>query len=413
VSRRRSTMADVARLAGVSIGTVSNVLNGTAKIRPKTREKVEAAIRDLSFRPNVLARSLTMKSRPAAARSVALDTPRLIVAGHVSVDYTAMLSVLPHRSDRVTGRSIEKSLGGPAANTAVFAAALGDRFPLAVELISAIGDDADSDWALSELTLKNVDTIAIRRQPGQRLARCIVLVEQNGSRTVINEPFVLYDSDLAPYVGKQTEERRCLHVGGFHIRELMKTVLAIGSQGAMLSFQATGLPKSWQTAARLAELMAFFDVVFVNRDVAQEATGCRGGPAQLIEASVALTRSSSPKGIVVLTLGEDGVLLVLPDGDAPVHMPGLPAKVVDTTGAGDAFAGAFLAVWLSGGEVVEAARYGNAAGALIVSVEGAQGAIPTAASLAEMLSMAGPRPGERAATRRVRPSRIGARLARL
>ncbi|HZT19891.1 MAG TPA: PfkB family carbohydrate kinase, partial [Dongiaceae bacterium] len=128
---------------------------------------------------------------------------------------------------------------------------------------------------------------------------------------------------------------------------------------------------------------------FLNRDVAQESTGCRGGPAQLIEATVALIRSASPRGIVVLTLGEQGVLLVLPGRDAPVHVPGLPARVVDTTGAGDAFAGAFLAVWLNGGDVVEAARYGNAAGALIVSVEGAQGAIPTAASLAEMLGKAG------------------------
>src|SRR5262249_60034129 len=100
------------------------------------------------------------------------------------------------------------------------------------------------------------------------------------------------DPDPPPYVGKQAAERRGLHVGGFHVRELMKTVVAIGSQGAMLSFQATGLPMAWQTAARLAEIIARFDVVFLNRDVAQDATGCRGGPAQLIEAAVTLIQAA-------------------------------------------------------------------------------------------------------------------------
>ena len=62
-------MVDVARLAHVSVGTVSNVLNDTVVVRPETREKVEAAIRTLSFQPNTLARSLISSTRPATAQS--------------------------------------------------------------------------------------------------------------------------------------------------------------------------------------------------------------------------------------------------------------------------------------------------------------------------------------------------------
>jgi sugar/nucleoside kinase (ribokinase family) len=372
----------------VSTGTVSHVLNGTASVRPDTRDRVEAAIRELSFRPNALARSLIARARPTDQTLSDAAAPRLITVGYTSVDYTARINVLPHRDDRVTALGIEKSLGGPAANVAVVAAGLADRFPVAVELVTAIGDDADSDWALAELSFKHVDTIAIRRRPGQRLSRCIVLVEPNGSRTIINEPFELQESDLARYLGQSTPgARRCLHIEGFQIPRMLDSMLTIGRSGWLTSLQTTGLPQYWRASARLAQLIAQFDLVFLNRDVAREATDCRGGSKQLIEATLALVAGTPAKGTVILTLGEDGALLLPPDG-TPIAVPAPQIDVVDTTGAGDAFAGAFLAVWLGTGDATLAARYGTAAGSLIVSVEGAQGANPSAANLEAL--MAGP-----------------------
>ena len=384
--RRRVTITDVARLAGVSTGTVSNVLNGTASVRPDKRERVEAAIRELSFRPNELARSLIARNRASDPKRKDPATPRLIAVGYTSVDYTARINVLPHRDDRVTALGIEKSLGGPAANVAVIAAGLGDRFPLAVELVTAIGDDADSDWALAELSLKHVDTIAIRRRPGQRLSRCIILVEPNGSRTIINEPFELQESDLVRYLGPSAPSaRRCVHIEGFQIPQMLESMLAIGRSDWLSSLQTTGLPQSWRTAEQLALLIGQFDLVFLNRDVARDATECRGGTKQLIDATLALVAGAQPRGTVILTLGEDGVLLI-PLGGSPIAVPAPQIEVVDTTGAGDAFAGAFLAVWLNTEDAVVAARYGTAAGSLMVSVEGAQGATPSAAILEGLMA---------------------------
>ncbi|MGH3734118.1 MAG: LacI family DNA-binding transcriptional regulator [Micromonosporaceae bacterium] len=54
----RATLKDVAKLAGVSIKTVSNVINGYAHLRPETKAKVERAIKQLNYRPNVTARNL-------------------------------------------------------------------------------------------------------------------------------------------------------------------------------------------------------------------------------------------------------------------------------------------------------------------------------------------------------------------
>lgn len=383
---RRVTIADVARRAGVSVGTVSNVLNGTAAVRPDTRDRVEAAIRELGFRPNELARSLPGRSRTLIAKPDGGEAPRLITVGYTSVDYTARVAVLPHRDDRITALGIEKSLGGPAANVAVAAAGLSDRFPIRVELVTAIGDDDDSDWALAELLNKGVDTIAIRRRPGQRLSRCIVLVEPNGSRTIINEPFDLQEADLARYLGRTPPgAARCLHIEGFQIPRMLDSVLAIGTSGWLTSLQTTGLPAEWRAGPALQRLIGQFDLIFLNRDAAREGTDCRGSTKQLVEATLALVAAVPQRGLVVLTLGEQGAMLIPADGP-PLSVPAAEVEVVDTTGAGDAFAGAFLAVWLQTRNAEAAARYGTAAGSLTVSVEGAQGATPTAAVLEALIA---------------------------
>jgi DNA-binding LacI/PurR family transcriptional regulator len=57
-TKKMATIVDVAKLSGVSVGTVSNVLNGTAKVSHTTKQKVEEAIEALNFRPNDMARSL-------------------------------------------------------------------------------------------------------------------------------------------------------------------------------------------------------------------------------------------------------------------------------------------------------------------------------------------------------------------
>ncbi|MBC7960086.1 MAG: LacI family DNA-binding transcriptional regulator, partial [Vallitaleaceae bacterium] len=55
---KKSTMLDVAKKAGVTIGTVSHVINGTAPITDKTKNKVHKAINELNYKPNAMARGL-------------------------------------------------------------------------------------------------------------------------------------------------------------------------------------------------------------------------------------------------------------------------------------------------------------------------------------------------------------------
>ena len=113
------TMHEVAARAGVSIKTVSNVVNGYQYIRPATKERVEAAIADLGYQVNISARNL----RRGRTGIIGLAVPEL------SLPYFAELadSVIraaeargpdrPHRADRVRARARARACSPASAGT--------------------------------------------------------------------------------------------------------------------------------------------------------------------------------------------------------------------------------------------------------------------------------------------------------
>jgi sugar/nucleoside kinase (ribokinase family) len=80
-------------------------------------------------------------------------------------------------------------------------------------------------------------------------------------------------------------------------------------------------------------------------------------------------------GEVVLKLGGDGCLVAGPDARSPCRIPAAPAEVVDLTGAGDAFGGAYAAARLSGLDPIAAGRRGAVAAAMVIECAGAAAAL--------------------------------------
>jgi transcriptional regulator with XRE-family HTH domain len=183
---RRPTLRDVAQLAGVSIGTASNVLTGRRVVAPETRRAVEKAVATLDYRPDVSARALISR-RARNAPPPPPDRPRLLCVGYLCADHLARVPALPRRGERTVAASVEKMLGGRAANVAVTAAGLGGEIATAVQLLTVTGDDADSDWAAALLAARRVALAPASRQPGARLSRALVLIEHDGERAIVNE----------------------------------------------------------------------------------------------------------------------------------------------------------------------------------------------------------------------------------
>ncbi|MFB2551776.1 carbohydrate kinase family protein [Ensifer soli] len=374
MQRKRPTIADVAEAAGVSIGTVSNYINGTATVRDTTRERIERAISSLMYRPSAFARSLSGQApkRPANAENV----PRLLVAGRVSVDFLCRVNVLPHRDDRITARHIEKALGGPGANLAVAAAGVGAPLSLNVELATAVGEDAESDWALGALSKLGVHTLPVRRTPNNRLSQAIVLIELNGSRTIISEPFELEDVDLTAHLDITPQERpACLHIEGFHYESMLGAIDRFHEAGWKVSLHSAGLPASVRKPDIFLDMVKRIDLTFINDVAIREIFDFRTPLSTMIDQVRDRLSKVRGRGDVVVTLGEFGAVVFPRSGGPQIEVPALPVNRLDATGAGDSFAGIFLCFWLHGASLEEAARCAAIGGSLTTTVEGAQGHI--------------------------------------
>lgn len=372
---RGPSLAAVARAAGVALGTVSNVLNRPDRVREQTRARVYSAMREVGYSPArvIYPTELGTDDPPATSGSGDMALPLLVSAGYISVDYIAQVGVMPHRDDRITAECIHKELGGPAANVAVAAAALGRPFGLRVELATAVGQDMDSRWALEKLAERGVRACALRDPLRDRLSRCIVLVEADGRRTKINEPLQLHEDDLfAHLLSEPRHGRRHLHVEGYQIDHARALLPAVREAGWTVSIHDTGLPDACRDAAGLERLVADFDLVFLNRRTTEAMLGHRGGTEALTAALVARSWAAARHGDLIVTLGAEGAVAFSEDGGVTRVSPP-EVDVVDGTGAGDCLVGVYLAHWLHGICADEALGPAVTAASLSTTRRGAQG----------------------------------------
>ncbi len=128
----------------------------------------------------------------------------------------------------------------------------------------------------------------------------------------------------------------------------------------------------------VAEAMRVSSHVIVSEEFAGSYTGCR----HVAEMLTALR--SDPEQVVIITRGEKGCVGLSRAGD--FALPAFPVDVVDTTGCGDTFHGAFALALARGQAVVRAARFASGAAALCATQLGGRAGIPTAAQLEQFLN---------------------------
>jgi sugar/nucleoside kinase (ribokinase family) len=258
--------------------------------------------------------------------------------------------------------SLETSLGGNGANTACALAKLG----VPSRLLGMLGPDTFGETCRQRLIDCRVDTSALVNGLSPT-ATSIVLVKSTGERTFLHRPGVsrdvfadgLHFGDISGFSHYHLANIFSLT----HLRPIAPQVLAHA--------RALGLGTSLDTASdamglwmeTLAPCLPWLDILFVNEDEAEKLSGSRDPSAN---ADFFLTRGVRT---FVMKLGPKGCAVYTPT--IACHVPGFPVQAVDTTGAGDCFAGAFLASRQRGLSWEHSARVANAVGALIVEQVGA------------------------------------------
>jgi sugar/nucleoside kinase (ribokinase family) len=256
--------------------------------------------------------------------------------------------------------------GGSASNQAVALAAAGAQ----VHLVGVVGDDELGRAAARALASSGVEA-HLRLCPGRQTGVVVALVDAMGQRSMLTDrgaTLGLEEQDLGPSL---LAAGRHLHLSGY---ELLDEATRPAARAALEAAAAAGMTRSVDpcsagplAAVGKAEFLAWTEGVdwcCANLDEGRALTGA-SRPAEIVAG---LRRHYQE---VVLTLGADGALLSRP-GTELLHCPADRVAVVDTTGAGDAFTGTFLAVRLQGAEPDQALRAALAAAARVVASPGAR-----------------------------------------
>lgn len=289
------------------------------------------------------------------------ESPNVLVVGAVNVDLVVTTPARPSPGETVLGTSLVRHCGGKGANQAVAAARAGAR----ASLVGSVGDDVDGETQVRELQRVGVDVSKLSRHRNTPTGCALVVVTPDGENSIV----------VVPGANAQTTAH-AMHTA---LADLPSgTVLVLQSEvGAEVvdAAAAIGLGRNARLVVNLAPVVAMSatslacaDPLVVNETEARQLGDLGDGIASTALAGL-LRRSVGARSVVV-TLGAEGAVFSTADGEG--HVPAVPARVVDTTGAGDAFIGTLAATLAAGDALPTALHRAAAASAEVVEVVGAR-----------------------------------------
>ena len=234
--------------------------------------------------------------------------------------------------------------GGPVATALCVLARHGHK----VALLDVGGDDAPGLALRNELDRHGVDTGAIQVVPGRQSATAGILVRRSdGTRQIHYHPSDAGEPAWNETTASLVRGARLLHLNGRHENTARAAVACAEVYGVTISFD--GGAGRWRESLR--DLVNRSHLRLVSRDFARHFAG-----SDTLEAQFAALLQP-PARVVVLTDGIRGSHLALPDGTRH-HQPAFSTEpLVDTTGCGDVFQGAFLHGWLNGWPASECSAF--------------------------------------------------------
>ncbi len=285
----------------------------------------------------------------------------VVCVGDLMIDVLARLpGPLAPGSD--TPAPVRLTGGGAAANVACWLVAAGAR----ASFVGRVGDDVLGRQAVADLTAAGVEA-RVCVDPHRPTGTCVVLVAPDGERTMV--PDTGANAGLGEVDPDLPDDADALYVSGY-------ALLGAGSRPFALDAMRIARERGWPiavdaaSAAPLAADPQFLArlgrsvLVLANTDEALVLS-------ELDDAAAAAQSLALRTGSAIVKRGARGA--VWSDGSGVTSVPAAPAPdVVDTTGAGDAFAAGFLAARLTGTQPGDALRAGAALGARAVGTVGAR-----------------------------------------
>lgn len=303
---------------------------------------------------------------PTAAARPAAD---VLVVGAINVDLVVAAERLPGPGETVVGRRLERHGGGKGANAAVAAARAG----AAVRLLGAVGDDENGASALAELRAEGVDVSDVAVLGDEPTGVALIVVDPKGE----NQIAVAAGANAALTVAHVTEAfskpppvARCVLVSTEIPNEVVAAAVTAAA-GAQLPCVLNPAP----VIRAVVDVLEHSPLLTPNTTELKDLAAMLGDPPTARPADGARALAARTGAPVVVTMGGDGALMLLPGGEAH-HVPPRPTTVRDTTGAGDTYNGVLAARLAAGDPLAGAVRVATGAASLSVSHHGARAGMP-------------------------------------
>lgn len=294
----------------------------------------------------------------------------IVSLGSVNADFQVRVDQKPGSTTTMLAHDFVRLSGGKAANVAYLAHLLGVQ----ASLIAHVGDDVLQEQALQPLREIGVDLRFVSKVKGASTAVSMIAVPPDGKKNII----------LASNANDVWEQAD---------RNMVQKAIEEAPAGSVLVIDYEVAPFIVEHAVTLAsernfpiildpsptdrvDQQLYSKVSYIIPDV-NEAKGLTGIAAESLEGALQVAHQLVDQGVehAIVKLGEGGC--VVASKDTTLHIPPVPVEVVDTTGAGDAFAGAFATAILEKRPLKEAACYGVAASMATTTAYGSQPAYPS------------------------------------
>jgi ribokinase len=292
----------------------------------------------------------------------------LLCVGDLAWDVLAKPDHILLPGGDTTGR-VQLAHGGSSANVAVWARRVG----MDTGFLGKIGRDQFGEFAVSKLLEEGVTSHVVYSDSAPT-GVILVLIDQSGQRSMLTNQgadFQLLPSEL-PVETIQTSSH--VHITAWSVftdpprAAALEAARLATASGATVSFD----PGSYQMIREIgreefkrATKALSVDIMFPNLEEGQALTGVEAPRAVLDKL-----RAEYPNTLICLKLDKDGVLVA--DGSNVFQVEATRDTVMDATGAGDSFCGAFLGHYLKSKDALAAARLGVNVAGWVVSVFGAR-----------------------------------------
>lgn len=282
----------------------------------------------------------------------------ITVFGSFAADVTSRSAGLPRPGETLLGSSYIIGPGGKGSNQAVAAWRSGGD----VRFVTRLGTDMFGSMAMDFYRAEGMDVSHIILAPEEKTGMAVIMVDEISAQNQIVVTsaacggFTREDVEASRAVIEQGEVLLCqLEINFDALYAAIRMGFAAGARVILNPAPAAKLDE---------EIMALIDTVTPNETEAETLTGVKVETREDAEKAAQVFFRMGVRNVII-TLGAQGVFVS--DGKKSELIQALRVRAIDTTGAGDAFNGAFATALSEGKDLFDAARFGNVAAALSVT----------------------------------------------